>query len=1021
MTLDPELVRAAIASKDARGVRDLLRDATEADRRACAKSLRPLLRDDQALLEQLFPDNPRMVPLTAENRPDDMPDFMMEVLSGFSGGGAAFLIEDFRATPEGREHEETVRLRQSTAFTAAALGLAGGVAEAARIAQEGGSFEAIPEAGLDAVAGVLADRRPPWLAEFIDRHLIMQARFRGLGFPAWPLARRLVRLGAIARPAVAEYTTLMPSALCPMVFVDGDWQQPVTPGQALLADQGLLEDEVWRLFAVPDAAWEVQRTGGWAPALVTLAQQGHLDRDRLLDSCLGAFLRDFAPSRVEWYAQLHDHLEPSLAEMSARGGTYLALLGSGSSFAVKLAQRVTGLLLAEGLLDAPAFLAASVPTLLFPRKNVVTAQLRLIDRVIRAHPEAAAAALVTVAQAFGHERADIQEAALKLITRHGLPGGQERAEIGRLASALAPSLTAQAARLGVLPADSAATVPAAVAGARDETAAAARLTSLADRISVLPDRRAAPLRAALAQARSGEVPGPAVAGAGRGEPLPAPVTDPAELVALFTRLLEDASGPLDLERALAGAVRLCHLPQTQRRELAAPLLKRATALTEHDYGGPFGGTDLSTDVAYVVLAWGTGWAYQGKHHSYSHWQPREAVYAAEDPRIMPRIPAARAREVTAIVNRGQPVPLLAEPECDRGTISHQQFTSRLAGWYAASQGQPPSRYDLEVALLRLAPGAGEPLWEEWARLDLATATRARRCHEAAQQPISLCPVLGSPRSQHHAEPPRHVHVLARTDGDPAASESDAWRLLTALSDPLADYFLVYGERWELRSGYDAFVAGWPLLAPWQPELIAAHLLRPLSDGLKPGRTPAATAVACLAHPGHALGPIGHLALLAGLASAEADTRIAAARAWAQACLDGRLDARLAAAALAAGVTGKAFKLNRITDGLRHATSLPIAAYRVVEAVCLCVPDLLETRDPNLHLLVSLAADLAATAGLPDLPPDLASLARRGRSRLSAAAALLAGAASVPAPDRPEAAAQALAALVTRAEAGETRS
>lgn len=43
MSLDPELVRQAIERNDAVGVRALLRYATESDRRACAKALRPLL------------------------------------------------------------------------------------------------------------------------------------------------------------------------------------------------------------------------------------------------------------------------------------------------------------------------------------------------------------------------------------------------------------------------------------------------------------------------------------------------------------------------------------------------------------------------------------------------------------------------------------------------------------------------------------------------------------------------------------------------------------------------------------------------------------------------------------------------------------------------------------------------------------------------------------------------------------------------------------------------------------------
>jgi hypothetical protein len=163
--------------------------------------------------------------------------------------------------------------------------------------------------------------------------------------------------------------------------------------------------------------------------------------------------------------------------------------------------------------------------------------------------------------------------------------------------------------------------------------------------------------------------------------------------------------------------------------------------------------------------------------------------------------------------------------------------------------------------------------------------------------------------------------------------------------------------------------------------------------------------------------VGHLALTTGLASAEADTRIAAAGVWAQASLDGRLDPQLAADAIVTGTRGKAFKVNRIADGLQHAATQPIGAYRAVETIGLCGPALVEAGEPNLHLLLGLAANLAAAVGTPDLPRPLTALARRpSRSRSAAGAALLAEATSGSAPDHPAAVAQSLAAQVSRAEA-----
>ena len=129
-----------------------------------------------------------------------------------------------------------------------------------------------------------ADRRPPWLAELADQRLQDQYAGDPLfvggqgGLEAWFMARRLVRLGAIARPAIAQYTTRMPVSLYREQVISG---QPRArrvllhhPLDGLLADPGLLDDEVWRLFEVPGAARELaQCNGTWEEALVTLSER----------------------------------------------------------------------------------------------------------------------------------------------------------------------------------------------------------------------------------------------------------------------------------------------------------------------------------------------------------------------------------------------------------------------------------------------------------------------------------------------------------------------------------------------------------------------------------------------------------------------------------------------------------------------------------------------------------------------------------------------------------------------------
>jgi hypothetical protein len=341
---------------------------------------------------------------------------------------------------------------------------------------------------------------------------------------------------------------------------------------------------------------------------------------------------------------------------------------------------------------------------------------------------------------------------------------------------------------------------------------------------------------------------------------------------------------------------------------------------------------------------------------------------------------------------------------------------------ASSPATRLPRYDLEVALLRLAPGASDQFWSVWAQMQPATARPARRAHTAGLASLCIEPVIGKPDPWHpHSADygDRYPHVLARIAGpsaDTAAqAESHSWRLLTALASPLGDHPRLYAERY-LNTHYDPVVAAWPLLCPWQPELAAAHLLRPLSDGLKPGPSPAATAAGCLASPGQALGTIGHLALVTGLASAEPSARIAAAQAWAQATLDGRLDPTLAASAIVTGVTGGAFKLNRIANGLQHASPAPLAGYRIIETVFAAASALIPAKPANLHLLFELAARIGAATGIPELPAAITWLAsQKGTSRLMTEARRLANNPSGAAPARGHVITQALTALTAHAE------
>jgi hypothetical protein len=928
MSIDPLLIREAVERGDASAVRDLLRDATEADRKRCAKDLRSFLHPDF--------EPPELITFSPDRLPVG-PAGLAESLTGLIGKLIA------QAQQEGPPREKDRHITSSAAFVAAGLGLAGS-GKAARDISHDVFIHAwrLTDEELDIIAGVLADRRPAWLTDLVTRNF-------GSGLLSWQFARRLVRSGAIARPDIPQYTTMMPHALYRRTWgLPGEPVRVVrTPLDALRADPGLLEEEVWRLFTMPDAAFELAKGDGlWEEALATLAAEGSLDRARLLDACLDAFSRDFAPTRVAWYARMHDRLQPTLDEMTARAGAYLRLLGADSGPGVSVGQQGCAALLAARRLALADLFAASAPALVFPRKNVAVRQLKLIEKAADADPAGLGGALVTAAQAFGHSRLDVQEAALALIAKYGPPEDpDQRTTIAALTAGLDPALQREASALGLV------AVSPAVSPALFTT------------VSSAGPAAGSPVAPAL-------VDGPAIA-VSRA----APVEDPAELIELLTRLMEDAADAFAVERAMAGAVRLCALPAAERRRLAAPLLHRAEEWTQADWWGP-PGTNLRACMAELTLSWATG------------WRPDPAQW--QDPPVrMSRILTARLREATALVGNGRAVELLASPDGNDGTVDPDRLLDRMVSW----SDRPLLPYDLEIAMLRLSPLVDDGFWAAWEKAHRASLDAARRAHQAGLTPLSLTADISPPPIDMPNLNPGQVRdpvVLAQVATDPADG-SRCWEMLTDMPQALRDYHRLNSTLVSsaVPADYDAVVAAWPLLCPWRPELAAAHLLRPLSYCLTAGASrtsAAAVAIRGLLLPGRPFGEIGHLALMTGLAAAEPYVRIAAAEAWATASRAGHLDPSLAAAALAAGVTGGAFKLTRIADALGYATQNANTGPGIARTALAAADTLLPARPANLHLLLDLAAQISGAMPLPEPPPSIRALAStRSSTRLAIAA------------------------------------
>jgi len=150
-------------------------------------------------------------------------------------------------------------------------------------------------------------------------------------------------------------------------------------------------------------------------ALAALASERRLDRQALLDGCLGRLLRGERPAASRPFIALHDLLAPTGTEIADRAAGYLRLLADAPTAAATMAQR--SLRTVDGL-DLDSLLDASRAVLTRPDKALVRAQLAWLDKLARAgdrRSEIAAA----IASAAGSPAVDIRDRAAALAVKHG--------------------------------------------------------------------------------------------------------------------------------------------------------------------------------------------------------------------------------------------------------------------------------------------------------------------------------------------------------------------------------------------------------------------------------------------------------------------------------------------------------------------------------------------------------------------------------------------------------------------------
>lgn len=272
---------------------------------------------------------------------------------------------------------------------------------------------------------VLADRAPAWLPNFVEAIL-------DEGSWEWRVARGIVRAGLVPEPNHPAYYSGTVHGLGDEPYmadrrrlIDYLRRDPGLIGEHLLlmlstegVGRSLASHDHYRETTRPRVPEDVPFTAGtWRIALLTLADEGRLDRGRLLDTVLAAPLRDWAAVDLGWYVGLHDALDPTLDEIAERQSTYVRMLTVEHGPSVKAAQRALHRLMPDQRFEPEPFLAVSRATLERTDKATVTAHLGLLERLSGSRPEVNIADTVRVASE--HARPDVRERAAKVLARLG--------------------------------------------------------------------------------------------------------------------------------------------------------------------------------------------------------------------------------------------------------------------------------------------------------------------------------------------------------------------------------------------------------------------------------------------------------------------------------------------------------------------------------------------------------------------------------------------------------------------------
>lgn len=667
----------------------------------------------------------------------------------------------------------------------------------------------------------------------------------------------------------------------------------------------------------------------WTGALTQLTAEGTLDRRTMIDACVARLLRGGRPADHRLFLRLLTALDLTRDEELERTADWLALAADAASTVASHAQSVLGALALDGGLPVRRLAEMSDAVLFRTEKKLVRAQLALLGKVLARDAGTADQLLPAAAQAFGHEDSDVQERALKLIERHIEKAGTGvRDGLGVAAEQLIPALRARLVTM------------LGASPAASETAA---------HEEVLPP---APEPVRLA---------------------PAPVSA-AELAEEVGALLAAGGDVATFERTLDGLVRHAHRDRESLVEALGPVVaRRWWVVGEPEHVGQFAFGDRLSPLE-VLLATLLGKVRRDSlHRAVQHGTSAHAcVHSPLTQAFNARIAEVAYRTAT------DPLPfLLSTPTWSTGLLEPDELVARLDEYRRL--GARVSAADFDQALLRVR------------RTDESAAAAA------AEKAAGLGTVEGKRLARWLASGPPALPTYRRRTagarllvelGELLEIQEDFGHGFRHLGRPVS----VYGDRWHCYHWDDVPRQHWLALLPERRELIAARVLRDLSNVAVDDTRGAGAMLPLLAESGGEAGDAVHLCLAYGLGARHEEDRLAAVDALLVLAAREQLDVSLLGADLGQLVRRGAVKPLRLAESVRAAAATGANAtiwglLRDTLPVLLADlatggPDGQAAKVRGLGELLAVAAECAERSGARGELPHLARAAdRRGSSRL----------------------------------------